>query len=58
MGAMMLQAQDENRSPTATGEAQLDGLAASRQNDQSAYVIEARDHMNHIAQHIARIQAR
>ncbi len=31
---------------------------ASRQNDQPAYVVEARDHMDHIAEHIARMMLR
>ena len=34
------------------------GSLASRQNDQPAYVVEARDHMDHIAEHIARMMTR
>ncbi len=36
----------------------VDGSPASRANDQPAYVLEARGHMDHIAQHIARMQER
>lgn len=35
----------------------VDGVAASRANDQPAYVLEARDHVNHIAEHIGRLLA-
>lgn len=33
-------------------------VLASRQNDQPAYVLQARGHMNHIAEHIARMMQR
>lgn len=33
----------------------VDGAVASQQNDQSAYVLEGSAHMDHIAEHIARI---
>lgn len=39
-------------------ESWVDGAAASRGNDQPAYVLEARDHVDHIAQHIARMISR
>lgn len=36
----------------------VDGQAASRQNDQPAYVLQGRSHMDHIAQHVARMLTR
>lgn len=36
----------------------VDGSVASRQNDQPAYVVEARSHIDHIAEHIARMMSR
>lgn len=36
----------------------IDGAAASRANDQPAYVLAARNHMDHMAEHIARMMSR